>query len=105
MILEITKDNFETVTGSAQKPVVIEFFSPTCAYCKMTKEGLSKLAEEQEKLAVYAECDITKDMELGQKFHVTARPTLVFLCQGRLKNKLTGFTHKQIIFEEIKKLL
>ena len=104
MILEITKDNFENVTGSAKKPVVIEFFSPACAYCKMTKEGLSELAGEHEDIAVYAECDITKEMELGQKFHVTALPTLVFLSQGKLKNKLTGFTHKQIIFEEIKKL-
>ena len=70
----------------------------------MTEVGLRELSEEQADAAVYAACDITKEEALAERFDITTLPTLLFLKNGTMKNKLTGFTHKLIIAEEIKKL-
>lgn len=105
MIIILTQDNFESVINNPEKTVVVEFFSPTCSHCKMTEVGLLELSNENPDIAVYANCDITKEEALAKRFDITALPTLLFIKNGDMKNKLTGFTHKLIISEEIKKLL
>ncbi len=105
MLEKLTQDNYEKIIAGKDKPVVIDFFSPECRHCKMTEVGLLELAEEQKDAAVYAACDITEEQALAERFDITTLPTLLFIKKGDIKNKLTGFTHKLIIAEEIKKLV
>ena len=97
MLEKLTQDNYEKIIAGKDKPVVI--------HCKMTEVGLLELAEEQKDAAVYAACDITEEQALAERFDITTLPTLLFIKNGDIKNKLTGFTHKLIIAEEIKKLV
>ena len=83
---------------------MIEFYSPTCVHCKRTEAGLTELGEELGESAVIAKCDISAEGALAQRFDVTALPTLLFIKDGDVKNKLEGFTHKLIIAENLKKL-
>ncbi len=101
MITELTNANYNEITAAAAgKPLVIEFYSPTCVHCKRTEAGLTELGES----AVIAKCDISAEGALAQRFDVTALPTLLFIKDGDVKNKLEGFTHKLIIAENLKKL-
>lgn len=103
MVKELTNQNFNEII-SADKPLVIEFYSPTCAHCKRTEAGLNEVSEEQGGNAVIAKCDVTAQTELAQRYDITALPTLLFIKNGDIKEKLIGFTHKLIIAENIKKL-
>ena len=87
MLEKLTQDNYEKIIAGKDKP------------------GLLELAEEQKDAAVYAACDITEEQALAERFDITTLPTLLFIKNGDIKNKLTGFTHKLIIAEEIKKLV
>jgi thioredoxin 1 len=102
MIKELTNENYEEIV-SADKPVVAEFYSPTCVHCKRTEAGIKELDEEGTE-AVFATCDITREPALAERLDVQSLPTLLFIKNGEVKNKLIGFTHKLIIAEEIKKL-
>ena len=42
---------------------------------------------------------------LAQQYDVTQLPTLLFIKNGDIREKLVGFTHKLIIAENIKKLV
>ena len=42
--------------------------------------------------------------DLAKRYDVTALPTLLFIKNGDIKNKLEGFTHKLIILDNIKRL-
>ena len=48
--------------------------------------------------------DITSQPDLAKRYDVTALPTLLFIKNGDIKNKLEGFTHKLIILDNIKRL-
>lgn len=104
MIKELTNQNYNEII-SADKPLVIEFYSPTCVHCKRTETGLAEAADEQGENAVIAKCDITAQPELAARYDVTALPTLLFIKNGEIKEKTVGFTHKLIILENIKKLV
>ena len=95
MLTELTNQNYNELM-SADKPLVIEFYSPTCVHCKRTEAGLNE--------AIIAKCDITSQPDLAKRYDVTALPTLLFIKNGDIKNKLEGFTHKLIILDNIKRL-
>lgn len=73
---------------SADKPLVIEFYSPTCVHCKRTEAGLNEAAEELGKTAIIAKCDITSQPDLAKRYDVTALPTLLFIKNGDIKTSL-----------------
>ena len=103
MIIDFTFDNAEQIINTAA-PLVIEFHSPTCAHCKRTEAGIRELDAENAELATFAFCDISKQPQLAEQYDIQSLPTLLFVKDGSIKNKLIGFTHKLIIAEEIKKL-
>lgn len=103
MLTELTNRNYNELI-SADKPLVIEFYSPTCVHCKRTEAGLNEAAEELGETAIIAKCDITSQPDLAKRYDVTALPTLLFIKNGDIKNKLEGFTHKLIILDNIKRL-
>lgn len=104
MITELTQKNVEQVLSESGIPLVVEFYSPTCVHCKRTEAGLAELSEELEGKAVFAKCNIADETAIAQRYDVTALPTLLFIKDGDIKNKLVGFTHKLIVAENIKKL-
>lgn len=104
MLTELTNQNYNEVV-STEKLLVVEFYSPTCTHCKRTEAGLNEVAEEQGENAVIAKCDITANPALAQQYDVTQLPTLLFIKNGDIREKLVGFTHKLIIAENIKKLV
>ena len=69
MLTELTNQNYNEVF-STEKPLVVEFYSPTCTHCKRTEAGLNEVAEEQGENVVIAKCDITANPALAQQYDV-----------------------------------
>ncbi|MGN0632430.1 MAG: thioredoxin family protein [Oscillospiraceae bacterium] len=103
MLIELNGKNIDEVLNS-EKPLVIEFYSPACVHCKRTEAGLLENAKEQGDEVVIAKCDITAEEKLAQQYDVEVLPTLLFIKDGEVKERLTGFTHKLIIAENIRKI-
>lgn len=101
MLTELTSTNYREIFAT-DKPLVVEFYSPSCVHCKKTEAGLVENAADENVLV--AKCDITAEPALAEQYDVTALPTLLFVKNGEIKERLVGFTHKLIIAENIKKL-
>ncbi len=101
MLTQLTAANLSEVLGT-EKALVVEFYSPTCAHCKKTEVGLAEISESDD--VMIAKCDITEETALAEKYDITALPTLLFIKNGEIRERLVGFTHKLIILENIKKL-
>ena len=79
------------------------FLLPTCAHCKRTETGIEELETEGVQ-TFFGKVDITAEPELASRWDIQVLPTLLFFRNGAVKDKKTGFTHKLIINEAIKKL-
>ena len=101
MLTQLTAANLSEVLGT-DKALVLEFYSPTCVHCKKTEAGLAEVAASDDVLI--AKCDITEEPALAEKYDITALPTLLFIKNGQIRERLVGFTHKLIIAENVKKL-
>lgn len=102
MIKELDYAGYEEILNG-NVPAVIEFYSQTCPHCKRTEAGLKELADEQDAV-VFAKCNIESEPVLVGRLDIQTLPTLLFIQGGQIRNRKTGFTHKLVLQEEIRKL-
>ncbi len=103
MIKEFTHNDFDTEI-SQKLPVVVEFYTSTCSHCKRLAKTIDQLSDELSDKAVFAKVNIETQTFLQAQYDITAVPTLLFIKNGEIRNKLVGEIHPMIIQEEIKKL-
>ncbi|MGN0638731.1 MAG: thioredoxin family protein [Huintestinicola sp.] len=100
---ELTRENFDEIVSHGGS-LVVEFYSPSCTYCKKTEAGIKELEEDNSVTAEFARCSAAEEEQLSERFDVTALPTLLFFKDGELKNKLSGYTHKLVIADALSRL-
>lgn len=100
---ELTQTNADEILthGGIQ---VIEFYSPTCIHCKRTEAGIKELETDDSITAEFVRCNAANEIFLSERFDITALPTLLFLKEGEIKNKLVGFTHKLVIKDSLSRI-
>ena len=105
--MELTDKNYETIIKNNEKPVFIDFYSPSCGPCQM----LTKLIDER--LEAYGEengipvvkCDVSRNPKLAEAFKVRSVPfTITVMPDEKLKYPELGLKHETYYFELIDKL-
>ncbi len=105
--MELTDANYESIIKNGEKPVFVDFYSPTCGPCQMLKrlidERLEKYAEE--KGVIVATCDVSRNPRLASAFNIRSVPfTLAVMPNEQLKFPELGFMGDEYYFNVIDKL-
>lgn len=95
MIKYLEKNNFTEEIKN--KKILVDFYADWCGPCKMLGEVLETI-EEIDILKV----NVDEFPELAQKYGVMSIPTLIYLDNGKEKNKLIGFAPQAEILKLIK---
>lgn len=81
---------FQHIVSSAGKPIVVDFWAPWCAPCRVTKPILEKLAHEYEGMVVFLPVNADESRELLEKFQIIGIPTVLTLRGGKVVGRVTG---------------
>ena len=105
--MELTDKNYTTIIKNNEKPVFIDFYSPSCSPCQMLKklidEKLETYASEND--ITIATCDVSQNPKLSEAFKVRSVPfTLVVMPNEKLKYMELGLKHETYYFDLIDKL-
>ncbi len=92
MVSTIKNSNLNTAEKS--NVAVIDFSATWCGPCKMLAPVFHELAEEEKGVDFYS-ADVDQNMELAQKFNVSAVPTVVLLKNGKEVSRSMGFQPKE----------
>ena len=71
-------------------PVVVDYWAPWCAPCRMVTPELEKLAKSQAGRLVVAKVNTDALTDLGERFGIRSIPTLAVFVGGREAARLTG---------------
>ena len=98
MEVTITSENFESLKNGAQ-PLVVDFWATWCGPCRMIAPVIAELAQEYDGRITVGKCDVEENEELASEFGIRNIPTVVFMKNGEVVDKIVGAVSKQK-FEE-----
>ena len=84
------KSQFLEKAKSSEKPIVVDFWAPWCAPCRMTKPVLEKLAREYHEDVDFWPINSDENQELIQELKVYGIPTVLLIQDGEIVGRYTG---------------
>lgn len=81
-MLELNKENFEQEVLNADKPVLVDYWGPTCEPCKALMPHVHAIAEKYGDKVKFASLDITKARRLAIKQKVMGLPAIIIYKDG-----------------------
>ena len=105
--MELTDTNYETIIKNNEKPVFIDFYSPTCGPCQMLTQLIDERLETyaQDQGVQVVKCDVSKNPKLAAAFKIRSVPfTIAVLQDDKLKYPEVGLKNETYYFELIDKL-
>ncbi|MCL2370915.1 MAG: thioredoxin [Firmicutes bacterium] len=100
-VITLTTDNFESEVITSAVPVLVDFWAPWCAPCRMIAPTLDKLADETDRKAKVCKINVDEQPDLAQQYGVMSIPTLIVFVKGAQKIKAVGVK----TLDELKKML
>lgn len=101
----INDSNFEEVLA-AGKPVVIDFWATWCGPCKKVAPIIEALATDYEGKAIVGKVDIEDEADdLVQKYGIRNIPTVLFIKDGEVVDKIVGAAARSAYEEKLNAIL
>ena len=101
MALEFTEENFESLAIKSDKLVMVDFWAEWCGPCRMVGPYVDELAKEYDGKAVVGKVNVDLHGEIAAQFGVRNIPTIVFLKNGELVDKLVGAVPKDQLAKKL----
>lgn len=105
MALEITESNYDELVAASDKLVVIDFWAEWCGPCRLVGPIIEDLAHEYEGKAVIGKCDVDENGDIAVKFSIRNIPTVLFIKNNEVIDKIVGAVPKAKFVEKIESLL
>lgn len=101
MIINITKDNFETEVLKSNKKVLLDFWASWCGPCMMLSPIVDEVAEEVTDVK-FGKVNVDEQVELAQSFGISSIPALIVIENGKVVNQSVGLIPKDKVISLIK---
>jgi thioredoxin 1 len=104
MAVEITDGNFAEVVMGSDKPVVVDFWAAWCGPCRMVGPLIDEMHTEYEGRAVIGKVDVDQNSGVAGQFGVRSIPTILFIKNGEVVDKVVGAVPKATLTEKLEQL-
>ncbi len=100
--LEVNDHNFDAEVLQASEPVLVDFWAPWCAPCRLLAPMIDELAEENTGSVKVVKVDVAEDdaRALAATYNVSTIPTLIVFNNGEVVKRF-GSATKQELQEEL----
>lgn len=104
MALQITDATLDSVLDT-DKLVVIDFWAEWCGPCKMIGPIIDEIGEEYKENIVVGKLNVDENDETTGKYGIRNIPTVLFIKNGEVVDKVVGAGPKTLFTEKIDKLV
>lgn len=92
MVTEITDQNFDEATK--QGVTLTDFWATWCGPCRIQGPVIEELAQERQDVDFF-KLDVDQNKATPQSLGIMAIPTLIIKKDGKIVDRLTGYTPKE----------
>ena len=94
--ININKNNFQNEVLNSEKKVLLDFWAPWCAPCRMVVPIVEEIADERPDIKV-GKINVDEEVELASQFGIMSIPTLVVIENGKIVDQAMGARSKEAI--------
>ncbi len=88
--LHVTDEEFDNIVLNSPRPVVVDFWAPWCAPCRMVGPILDRIAGEYGDRLLVAKVNVDENPGVSARFGVRGIPTLLFVSEGKVVFEQVG---------------
>ncbi len=88
--IQINDDTFEKTVLESQLPVIVDFWAPWCAPCRLVAPILDQVAREYEGKLLVAKVNTDQSTRWATHYGVSGIPTMLFITGGQVFSKQVG---------------
>lgn len=103
--IHVTDNEFEEKVLQSSTPVVVDFWAPWCGPCRMVAPILDELAKEYGDKVVIAKVNTDENPQWAIQYGVQGIPTMLFVKDGELFNRIVGAAPKPSIKQQVEAML
>ncbi len=105
MALEINDGNYAELVEKSDKVVMIDFWAEWCGPCRMLTPIVEEMHKEFDGKAVIGKVNVDDNPEITNKHGIRNIPTILFLKNGTVVDKVVGAVPKANLTTKLNGLL
>ncbi|HHQ45121.1 MAG TPA: thioredoxin [Candidatus Altiarchaeales archaeon] len=100
--VELTDGNFNEKIGENQL-MVVDFWAPWCAPCRMLGPVIGELAQELSGKITFGKLNVDDNAQTSAQYGIMSIPTLLVFKNGELADRITGALPKEMLKKQLSK--
>ncbi len=104
-IIQLTSDTYKSEVMQSDIPVLVDFYADWCGPCKMIAPVVEELAEKYDGKIKFCKLNIDDHKTTAITNKVMSIPTLFFVKNGELVERVTGAIPQPSMEEKLEALL
>ncbi len=88
--IKVSDDMFEQKVLQSEIPVLVDFWAPWCAPCRMIAPSLEQIAEEYEGQLLIAKVNTDHNTHYAMEYGVRGIPNLIIFHNGQPIDRIVG---------------
>jgi thioredoxin 1 len=104
-IVTLSDSTFDESVGSAETPIVVDFWAEWCGPCKMIAPALEEIANEQSGRIRIAKLNVDDNPDTARRFDVMSIPTLLVFQDGQPVKRLVGAKGKGQLLQDLSEFI
>jgi thioredoxin 1 len=100
-----TDANFDAEALKCELPVVVDFWAEWCGPCRMIGPIIEELAEKFDGKAKVGKLNVDENPQVAMKYGVRSIPTVLFIKNGEVVDKIIGAVQKSVFIDKLTSLL
>jgi thioredoxin 1 len=94
-LVELTDSNFDAEALKADKPVLVDFWAPWCAPCRMVGPIVEELAGNYSGKLKVGKLNTDDNPDVASRYGIMSIPTILLFKNGEIADRIVGAVPKK----------